>query len=321
MSVVTFSFLCQLFEKYGIFIARCNALIEKVSSFRHRSLKPKKLIEVGFSRLQERMTMSRLIKLLKLPVNPQIPSIRPMVQADVPQVCKLLNAYLSSGASQMNPVFDEEEVAHWFTPREDVVYCYVVESEAGDITDFLSFYTLPSTVIGNPKHSNLKAAYSFYNVNTSCSLEDLLRDALILAVKHDFDVFNALDIFQNAEYLKTLKFGTVAFSCIIVYDCSTRHSLIFVAISVAYHCMPTHPAQLHAWFLSFTCFRDWRWKAAILHLQLENSRDQSRIGWASAALALAQDAHVCDLQLYPSGKNQPSIQHQINISKVCQESK
>eukprot|EP01052_Picozoa_sp_SAG31_P009175 SAG31_NODE_477_length_15150_cov_13.611772_11_plen_434_part_00 len=32
--VVTFSFLCQLFEKYGTFIARCNALIEKVSSFR-----------------------------------------------------------------------------------------------------------------------------------------------------------------------------------------------------------------------------------------------------------------------------------------------
>eukprot|EP01052_Picozoa_sp_SAG31_P046867 SAG31_NODE_9137_length_1328_cov_1.371847_2_plen_181_part_01 len=29
--VVTFSFLCPLLEKYGTFIARCNALIEKVS--------------------------------------------------------------------------------------------------------------------------------------------------------------------------------------------------------------------------------------------------------------------------------------------------
>eukprot|EP01052_Picozoa_sp_SAG31_P012502 SAG31_NODE_733_length_12491_cov_7.073112_7_plen_194_part_00 len=34
VSGVTFSFLCQLLEKYGTFIARCNALIEKVSSFR-----------------------------------------------------------------------------------------------------------------------------------------------------------------------------------------------------------------------------------------------------------------------------------------------
>eukprot|EP01052_Picozoa_sp_SAG31_P021051 SAG31_NODE_1609_length_7753_cov_12.390253_5_plen_171_part_00 len=32
--VVTFSFLCPLLEKYGTFIARCNALIEKVSSCR-----------------------------------------------------------------------------------------------------------------------------------------------------------------------------------------------------------------------------------------------------------------------------------------------
>eukprot|EP01052_Picozoa_sp_SAG31_P010166 SAG31_NODE_548_length_14222_cov_10.926574_4_plen_87_part_00 len=32
--VVTFSFLCPLLEKYGTFIARCNALIEKVASFR-----------------------------------------------------------------------------------------------------------------------------------------------------------------------------------------------------------------------------------------------------------------------------------------------
>eukprot|EP01052_Picozoa_sp_SAG31_P005531 SAG31_NODE_244_length_19246_cov_20.233823_9_plen_189_part_00 len=32
--VVTFSFLCPRLEKYGTFIARCNAIIENVSSFR-----------------------------------------------------------------------------------------------------------------------------------------------------------------------------------------------------------------------------------------------------------------------------------------------
>eukprot|EP01052_Picozoa_sp_SAG31_P029574 SAG31_NODE_2950_length_4870_cov_3.507860_2_plen_204_part_00 len=31
--VVTFSFLCPLLDKYGTFIERCNALIEKVSTF------------------------------------------------------------------------------------------------------------------------------------------------------------------------------------------------------------------------------------------------------------------------------------------------
>ncbi|KAK9022667.1 hypothetical protein V6N11_002914 [Hibiscus sabdariffa] len=43
---------------------------------RHRSLNPKKLIEVGFSRLGTRMTMSRTIKLHKLPESAVTPGFR-----------------------------------------------------------------------------------------------------------------------------------------------------------------------------------------------------------------------------------------------------
>ncbi len=58
---------------------------------------------------------------------------------------------------------------------------------------------LPSTVIKNPKHNLLKAAYSYYNVATTVSLRDLMYNALILAKNEDMDVFNALDIMENAE--------------------------------------------------------------------------------------------------------------------------
>ena len=34
--------------------------------------------------------------------------------------------------------------------------------ETKKITDMFSFYSLPSSVIGNPKHSILNAAYLFY---------------------------------------------------------------------------------------------------------------------------------------------------------------
>jgi hypothetical protein len=30
------------------------------------------------------------------------------------------------------------------------------------ITDMVSFYTLPSTVLGHPEHTELRAAYSYY---------------------------------------------------------------------------------------------------------------------------------------------------------------
>ena len=52
----------------------------------HRSLNPKKLIDVGFSRLAPRMTMARTIRLYKLPDTPQTPGFRTMERRDLPQV-------------------------------------------------------------------------------------------------------------------------------------------------------------------------------------------------------------------------------------------
>jgi glycylpeptide N-tetradecanoyltransferase len=83
----------------GVFQAVYTAgvvLPKPVSSCRyyHRSINPKKLIEVGFSRLAPRMTMARTIKLFKMPDEPEIPGIRPMVEADIPSACKLLDNYL-----------------------------------------------------------------------------------------------------------------------------------------------------------------------------------------------------------------------------------
>ena len=51
----------------------------------------------------------------------------------------------------------------------------------GSVTDFVSFYTLPSTVMHHPVHKTLKAAYSFYNVSTRTPMHDLMQDALIAA--------------------------------------------------------------------------------------------------------------------------------------------
>jgi glycylpeptide N-tetradecanoyltransferase len=43
-------------------------------------------------------------------------------------------------------------------------------------------------------HKILKVAYCYYNVANTVSMEELLRNSLILAKQKDFDVFNALDI-------------------------------------------------------------------------------------------------------------------------------
>jgi len=171
----------------------------------HRSLDPKKLVEVGFSRLHPRMTMARMQKLFRLPAETSTPNLRVMIPEDVPSAFKLLNNYLKK--TKLSVLFTEDEFAHWLLPRKGVVKSYVATNDQDEVTDLCSFYHLPSTVMNNPKHNTLKAAYSFYNVATSVSLRDLMRDCLILAKREGQDVFNALNLMENDDFLSELKFG------------------------------------------------------------------------------------------------------------------
>ncbi|KAL1547787.1 glycylpeptide N-tetradecanoyltransferase [Salvia divinorum] len=172
----------------------------------HRTLNPKKLIDIGFSWLGDRMTMSRTIKLYRLPTSTATPGLRKMELRDVLSVTRLLQNYLSRFI--VAPTFDEDEVEHWLLPQENVVESYVVESpETHEITDFFSFYALPSSILNNPSYSTLKTAYSFYNVSTRTPLIQLFQDALVVAKQKDYDVFNALDVMDNGPLMRDLKFG------------------------------------------------------------------------------------------------------------------
>lgn len=171
----------------------------------HRSLNPKKLIEVGFSHLGPRMTMARTIKLYKVPESPQLPGMREMKKDDVPRVHELVSAYLKK--FPLHPELSQDEIEHWILPRPGVVSAYVRENGQGEVTDVCSFYALPSSILGHEKHNMLRAAYSYWNVATTVPLQDLMYDALILARQQDFDVFNALNVMDNENFLKDLKFG------------------------------------------------------------------------------------------------------------------
>ena len=76
---------------------------------------------------------------------------------------------------------------------KDVIESYVVEKD-DQITDFVSFYKLPSSCLKHPVHRSLHVAYSFYTVPGQFTMTELMKDALILARNKGYDVFNALDI-------------------------------------------------------------------------------------------------------------------------------
>jgi glycylpeptide N-tetradecanoyltransferase len=175
-----------------------------VSSARyyHRSLNPKKLAAVGFSRVGHRMTLARMVKLYKLPDATELP-LRPMVERDVAGVHALLVQYLQRFSLYIN--FTPDEVRHWMLPRDKVINSYVLCNEEGVVTDFCSFYHLPSSILN--RNDTLYAAYSFYNVATTVPLTLLIKDALILAKSTGSDVFNALNLMENGSFLDELKFG------------------------------------------------------------------------------------------------------------------
>ncbi|TKR67497.1 hypothetical protein L596_023645 [Steinernema carpocapsae] len=170
----------------------------------HRLLNPKKLVECDFSHLQKNMTMKRTIRLHSVPTETKTPGLKAMTEAHIDGAFELLTTYLKN--FQLVPVYSREDFVHFFLPRDKVVYSYVVEKD-GKVTDFVSFYNLPSTIMRHEKHKELRAAYAYYNVATSISLTQLMQDALIIAKQLDFDVFNALNLMENDEFLEELKFG------------------------------------------------------------------------------------------------------------------
>ncbi|CAK9092345.1 unnamed protein product [Durusdinium trenchii] len=133
-----------------------------------------------------------------VPETCQLSGMREMRKEDVPRVHALVSTYLKK--FQLHPELSPEEVEHWMMPRKDVVYCYVRENEKGEINDVCSFYNLPSTILGHEKHNQLRAAYSYWNVATTDTLNVPL--AMQTLFVEDFDVFNALDVMENESFLK-----------------------------------------------------------------------------------------------------------------------
>lgn len=173
--------------------------------YHHRSINPKKLVDVNFSSIGKNMNMKRTLRLYQLPDEPHLEGFKPLERRHLDQVHEMLTEYLDKFS--LCPRFSRDEVEHWFLPRDDVISSYVVERD-NQVMAMTSFYTLPSTVISHPTYDHVKAAYSFYNYCTKpITLIDLMKDALVMAKKSNHDVFNALDLMENKQFLEELKFG------------------------------------------------------------------------------------------------------------------
>ncbi|EKD21807.1 Glycylpeptide N-tetradecanoyltransferase [Drepanopeziza brunnea f. sp. 'multigermtubi' MB_m1] len=216
---------CYLLKTWQAIYTGGVVLPKPVSTCRyfHRSLDWQKLNDVGFSPLPANSKPSYQVRKYALPDHTSTKNLRPIEARDVDGVLSLLQRYLEK--FDMAPVFTREEVEHWLLNKRDdaddkVVWGYVVEDPTSKkITDFFSFYILSSSVISSSVHKEIRAAYLFYYAtehgldpqytrsDLKVRLNELIHDALILAKKFKFDVFNALTLLDNTLFLEDQKFG------------------------------------------------------------------------------------------------------------------
>jgi len=205
-----------------------------VCRYYHRSLNIPKLVDTRFYYVPRDMTLARLKRLHKLPTTTSLNGLREMGEKDIVAVTELFTRYMTR--FEMVPICTVEEFRHQLLSgmgegkigsgsvgrrTGQVTWSYVVENpDTGKITDFFSFYSLPSTVINNSTYPILEAAYLYYyateaglqtggnqDEGVKQRLMSLIGDALIIANEAKFDVFNALTLMDNVPILEDLKFG------------------------------------------------------------------------------------------------------------------
>lgn len=198
-----------------------------VCRYTHRPINWSKLYDVGFTGLPPSKTTSDMLAMYALPNKTQINGLRPMEMKDIDQTFELFQNYQSR--FDIKQIFTKDEFKHWFLGGDEtqflnIIYSYVVEDENGKITDFVSFYSLPFSILNNAIHKQLGIGYLFYYATDidsefddkyseestkllSKRLNVLINDATILAKQAKMDVFNALTSQDNVLFLENLKFG------------------------------------------------------------------------------------------------------------------
>ncbi len=191
--------------------------ILSASQYYHRPINFEKLVEAGFTAIPLTRTLAQMNAHYALPKEARMGAksfFRPMTRSDVPSVARLFESF--SRPFTLHAQLNEEEIAHWILPRDEIIYSFVSgtaeDREEDRITDFISFYSLPSTIVEKSGtaslHKSLKVAYLFYYAAESKDrLKVLVEAALVRARDLGFDVFNCVDIMQNSVFLDDLKFG------------------------------------------------------------------------------------------------------------------
>lgn len=182
-------------------------------SYWHRPLNIKKLIHLEFSHVKQGWTMGMMDRYYRLPSSSTSHQFQKLTTDDVKEASQFFSKHISK--YDLRPLFSQQKFEETFLPRNDVISTYI-RKEDGQIVDFVSFFCIcsPSSISSSSMssssssnvNSSIKSAFSFYNLSSRSSIQDLIQNALILSKSEGFDVFTCLDVMNNQDAFGSLKF-------------------------------------------------------------------------------------------------------------------
>ncbi|KAG0491832.1 hypothetical protein HPP92_004875 [Vanilla planifolia] len=175
------------------------------SEWGERLLNPKKLVDLAYIEMNDRITTQLAVKMCRLPPAPETMGFRKMEPSDAAAVTRLLQEHLKRFG--VAPLVDEHFVEHFLVPKEGVVDGYVVENpETKEVTDFCSFVIHTKAIEGKSRYSVLKFAILFYYAAFGTPVCKLIKDVLVVAKMGGFDIVRAHGVMGNDAFLHKLLF-------------------------------------------------------------------------------------------------------------------
>ena len=163
----------------------------------HRPLNVPKLVDIDFMTKPPKISIQGYSKLFKTIEKPTI-NIRPIKETDFIIACHMLNDYHKK--FNISILFE-----HHFLFRKNVIESYVVETN-GIISDFISFFFIPSKLLSNQKYSEITRGYLYYYFNTKTDLDKLVENGLYFMKQNGIDVVNCVKQYNNEQFINKLKF-------------------------------------------------------------------------------------------------------------------
>ena len=185
----------QAIYKESIYVPKPIAITKQY----YRAINIKKLLDIGFTKLNGKTTLQDLERVYSLPK--KTTSIFKELTESMLDIChEKLNSYLTK--YNYYDIFSLEEFKQKFYNNNFVKTYVLIEND--EIKDMISYLNLDYNITKEDR--NIKTAYLYYYTSTNETPYILIKNLLILLKNENYDLLVGQTIMENKDILMDLNF-------------------------------------------------------------------------------------------------------------------